>query len=491
MFLFIVTHSTEEEGESAERREKETADPWGAAGGGRGQRGGGGKSRGKLSPVCLSTVDTIATITAAVSNLPSEGQEQGQLQSLESHAVDLLPRTDALMSCEMLALEGAGGGGSGGEVIWTQVSGSGDVLTVLVSHSQADTSRGGWDAEVTDGTERDREYVRHCVAHIQVYVSVTNTSGFKIPAFSVGLVLVPLEEAARGLSAVAMAPTLPSGTSSTLMGADGLVEYMLPGSVLEKCFTVEVRRVCSFDAVVRLSYPDLAVEESDSGDAFFVCPVTSPSMSSPSRGGGSRAGAIAETDCAPIHIDFWSFCRRLRVPYRASPQAQGQSGLSAGEFAALWDLLPHSAFISTTLPSTQGKETSLLSAASSSLSSSSGADPYRVECPSSSSSSHRLSAWAMETLWGSTVALRIEDHRGEHDAGTGTEGQHYAAGNLKTIFYRHGHGHGNGMSDSAGSQLLRESPDKGRRVRVVVRCGDSGTLSALMRDGLAVIDALE
>jgi hypothetical protein len=26
---------------------------------------------------------------------------------------------------------------------------------------------------------------------------------------------------------------------------------------------------------------------------------------------------------------------------------------------------------------------------------------------------------------------------------------------------------------------------------VVVRCGDSGTLSALMRDGLAVIDALE
>jgi hypothetical protein len=355
--------------------------------------------------------------------------------------------------------------------------------------------------------------VRRCVAHVQVVVRVTNTSGFKVPAFSVGLVLVPGEEGSGGLSAVTIAPTLPSGNSSTLMGADGLVEYMLPGSAVEKQFTVEVRRVCSFDAVVRLSYPDLAVEESDSGDAFFVCPATSHSMSSPSRGGGSRAGAIAaETDCAPIHIEFWSFCRPLRAAHSATTQGQGQihghgqSGLSAEEFAVLWDLLPHSAFISSTLPfCAHEKGTPFQKSPPSSSSSSSSADPYRVECPSSSSSSsssssHRLSAWAMKTLWGSTVALRIEEYRGEHDEGTGAGigagGEHYSVGNgianisLNGNRNSYGQGHGQGTSDSAESNLLRNSPDKGRRVRVAVRCGDSNTLSALVQDGLAIIDAL-
>ena len=433
----------------------------------------------------MSTAETVAIINAAFSDNGNhnrngyegqgqgEGRGQGQLQSLASPSVLSPPPSDAsadaLMSCELLGLEGGGRG----ERVWTQVSGSGDVLTVLVSHTQADTSRGGWDVEATD-----REHIRHNVAHIEVRVSVTNTSGFKVPAFSVGLVLVPSEERSRGLPAVTIAPTLPSGKGTTLMGADGLVEYMLPGSALEKRFTLEVRRVCSFDAVVRLSYPDLAVEESDSGDAFFVCPITSPSVGSPSRSGGSRAGAVAaETDCAPVHIDFWTFCQPLRV---GQGQGQGQRGLSAEEFAVLWDRLPYSISIPGKGMSNQHHLP---------LPSSSSADPYRVVSPPSSSSSspYRLRAWVMKTLWGSTVALRVEEHTEEYGAGVDTEEELYSKGNSSSS------NSGSSSYSKYGydtSQSVRNGADEGTWVRVAVRCEDSGTLSAFVEDGIAVIDEL-
>lgn len=350
------------------------------------------------------------------------------------------------------------------EDVWVQVSGSGDLLTVLAT---------------TSSTEK--RAASHNSILIPVRVIVTNSSGFKIPAFSIDMILLTADRciASSPLSAH-LATVLPSGNASTLIGSDSLVEYLLPGSTVEKTFHILVRHVCSVDAVVRLSYPDLTEEEIDSGDAFFTCPHTVKL----GRGSGGRSGVItADTDCAPYHIGVWSFLHQYRdaiTAFRAcdggnstssSPSANEimrgaasaeqrmrlnscDAGLPYETFSSLWHSLPFSAVIHEGYrvagqgagQGVQGNER---------------AGVYRVDlpvsCTSPSSSSFSM-AWVMNTLWGCSVAVRADSVLTDEVEGL--------------------QGADNPISQSQGLKM-----------RMTVRCSDKDTFKAILADTSHFLDA--
>ena len=300
--------------------------------------------------------------------------------------------------------------------VWTQVSGSGDLLTVLVSPPSSEDEQNP--------------------TVLTVRVRVTNTSGFKIPAFTIGIVLLTADRHTSSVSSAAASVlrAVQSGGSDTIIDATGLIEYMRSGAMVEKSFFIDVRYFSSVDVVVRLSYPDLAVEEADSGDAFFSSNKISPSATgsdfeSP-RGVVSRAEVItAVTDCAPLHISVSA----LLVPYGqgALPSlhipkgdlynrhtvaatmrgvvsgSERKTGVSREIFTSLWDRLSHSA--SFPCPST------FPSSSSSSLSYLKGSrvhpSPWIAHTEydrHSDTDTDTDAAWALQTLWGSSIAVRVD-----------------------------------------------------------------------------------
>ena len=341
---------------------------------------------------------------------------------------------------QSLALEAlCGGANSDDDFTWVQVSGSGDILTVLVASGQPEKSK--------------RE--NRIEALVPLRVSVTNTSGFKVPAFSVDVMLLR-----GGRESVCASPdavltrTQPCSTSSTLIGADGLTEYMLPGSTLHKLFYVEVSRLCGIDAVVRLTYPDLAVEDADCGDDFFRSPHLSSPADVQGRGGGRRAGSIiAQTDCAPFHISVIKFLDPSTKLFdalqaiRASAESKAtstpahsptsvartpQGRVPPEVFESLKGRLPFSALI-------EHRSEGYCSSSSSS---------ERLECPSSSS----VRTWAFESLWGCSVAV----HQEEQSDAVQIHSEH--------------------------SILAATEKAPRIRTRLCVWCSDSTSLSAILRD---------
>jgi hypothetical protein len=358
------------------------------------------------------------------------------------------------------------------EDVWVQVSGSGDLLTVLITTSPAEIRASSQNSVL-----------------VPVRVSVTNSSGFKIPAFSIDMILLTADRciASSPLSAY-MASVLPSGSAGTLIGPDSLIEYLLPGSVVEKTFHILVRHVCSVDAVVRLSYPDLSEEEADSGDTFFTCPHTVKL----GRGGGGRAGVVtADTDCAPYHIGVWSYLHPYSDAVTAFRKCEGNSssssssslrtlpspsvnhiirgassaeqrltlksyneGLSYDTFSSLWNSLPYSAVIHECYHfmshgAEQGGQGNVRT------------ELYRVNlpasCTSTSSSSSSL-AWAMNTLWGCSVAVRADSVLTEEEEST--------------------KGSGDPVSQSQGVKM-----------RMTVRCSSKETFKTIQANASSFLDA--
>ena len=257
---------------------------------------------------------------------------------------------------------------------------------------------------------------------------------------------------------------------------------------MEKTFYILVKHVCSVDAVVRLSYPDLTEEEVDSGDAFFTCPHTVKL----GRGSGGRSGVVtAETDCAPYHIGVWSFLhaygdsitafRRCDGADSASSSSSLQAhssptineiirgaacaelrirlksydgGLSFEMFSSLWNSLPVSAVIHECYHlmgqgAEQGIQCNIRT------------EPYRVNLPASctspSSSSSSL-AWVMSTLWGCSVAVRADSVL--TDEGEGLKGVENPA-----------------------------NQNRGLKMRMTVRCADKDTFKAIQADISSFLDA--
>lgn len=344
---------------------------------------------------------------------------------------------------------------------WVQVSGSGDLLTVLVASSQPVETKLG----------------NHNRVMVPLRVSVTNSAGFKVPAFSVEVFLL---HGGRGRGSVCASPdavlarTQQCGTASTVIGVDGLTEYMLPGSTLHKTFYVEVNRLCGIDAVVRLTYPDLALEDADSGDAFFNSPHLSSSAEVQGRGGGRRAGSIvAETDCASFHISVMTFLGplfkslhaleavRVSTESSSSPLSSSSSlapvdsaavlpvrGVSGEVFMSLKHRLPFSAVIETHLSDLESVDRLRTQWEVHGIISSSD-EARTMDCPSSSSGR----TWAMESLWGCEVAVSEEAEWSDARD-----------------------------SDFQGNSLLAIGNCSRIRMRLRVWCSDSASLSAILRD---------
>ena len=429
------------------------------------EKGDKGSKKGSSTKATVSYVNTATTFNQIFSVFDIHFRQEKETEKERGINRGMLRSTiyDPLRSKQQHICSASGRDVSVSEEdVWVQVSGSGDLLTVLAT---------------TSSTEK-RAASQNSIL-IPVRVIVTNSSGFKIPAFSIDVILLTADRciASSPLSAY-LATVLPSGNSSTLIGSDSLVEYLLPGSTVEKTFHILVRHVCSVDAVVRLSYPDLTEEEVDSGDAFFTCPHTVKL----GRGSGGRSGVItADTDCAPYHIGVWSFLHQYRDAITAfrgcnggnssSPTAneimQGEAsaeqrmrlkscdaGLPYETFLSLWNSLPLSAVIHESYRlagqgaghGVQGNER---------------AGVYRVQLPASyTSPSSPLSsmAWVMNTLWGCSVAVRADSV----------------------------------LTDEVEGVQGAENPitqSQGLKMRMTLRCSDKDTFKAILADISHFLDA--
>ena len=349
----------------------------------------------------------------------------------------------------LLSTEHIDGIGSHCDIIWTQVSGSGDLLNVLISTPI-----------------QESEYQPSVLT---IRVNITNTSGFKISAFSVGIVLLLPEKYSTTDGGVAayVLPTVQSGGVSTLIDANNLTEYMLPGAMLEKIFYIEVKRLSAIDVVVRLSYPDLGIEENDSGDTFFSFKKNSTQgpdgvVNSDMRGGAGRAEIVtSQTDCAPFHVNVTSFMKPFGnnslsalqivdnefkndhvvqaairgISSKTDAEMQCKSA-SFGIFISLWDRLCFSGYIACPNYFTSAGNGNVMMMKDILIQSS--LSGFRVQVPSCVYPSEV--AWAMQTLWGSFIAVRMEVH--------------------------------------------------GDNSRIIVRCSDSDSLSAVLMDSSAFLHAL-
>lgn len=433
-----------------------------------------GSKKGSSSKINVSYVTTTSTSNQIISVFDShfpKGQEhfkgrRGLMKSLtRGTSRDKYKGVYSLSDSSVSVSE---------EDVWVQVSGSGDLLTVLVTTSPAEIRASSQNSVL-----------------VPVRVSVTNSSGFKIPAFSIDMIILTADRciASSPLSAY-MSSVLPSGSAGTLIGPDSLIEYLLPGSMVEKTFHILVRHVCSVDAVVRLSYPDLTEEEADSGDAFFTCPHTVKL----GRGGGGRAGVVtADTDCAPYHIGVWSYLhpysdavtafrkceecnsssfssssslRTLPSPsvnqlIRGASSAEQKmtlksynEGLSYDTFSSLWNSLPYSAVIHECYQlMSHGLEQGGQGNVRTEL--------YRVNLPpscTSSSSSCSSLAWAMNTLWGCSVVVRADSVLTEEEEGT------------------------KGTGDPT-------SHSQGVKMRMTVRCSSKETFKTIQANASSFLDA--
>ena len=438
------------------------------------EKGDKGSKKGSGSKVNVSYVTTTSTFYQIFSVFDShfpKGQEhlKGRNRGLMKSLTHGTPRDEHR---GVYSVSDSSGSVSE-EDVWVQVSGSGDLLTVLVTKSPAEIRASSQNSVL-----------------VPVRVSVTNSSGFKIPAFSIDMILLTADRciASSPLSAH-LASVLPSGSAGTLIGPDSLIEYLLPGSMVEKTFHILVRHVCSVDVVVRLCYPDLTEEEADSGDAFFTCPHTVKL----GRGGGGRAGVVtADTDCAPYHIGVWSYLhpysdavtafrkcdegnpssssstsslRTLPSPsvnqiMRGASNAEQRmtlkschEGLSYDTFSSLWNSLPYSAVIHECYQlmshgAEHGGQVNIRTGL------------YRVNLPASctSSSSSSSLAWATSTLWGCSVAVRADSALAEEEEGT------------------------NGAGDPI-------SHGQGVKMRMTVRCSSKETFKTIQANASSFLDA--
>ena len=409
--------------------------------------------------------------------------------------------------------------------LWTQVSGSSDVLTILISSQQENELQ---------------------PSVLTVRVNVTNTSGFKIPAFSIDIILLTFDQYSVACesngynnsnnsndsnnnnynntnnnnndnsnnnscnnnnnysnnnnnnnnshftnncysnndknifgTAATILRSVNSGTTATIIDRNNMIEYILPNAMVEKIFYIEIKRFSSIDIVVRLSYPDLELEESDTGDSFFSCDKHSNlHIEGPAglniSGGGRSEMITTTTDSSPYHIDVISFLKpygnstlndmqrienklkyhnisndpfikKFSMKYEIETIENKQQKniendkISFNVFISLYDQLCHIGFLpypdysnptdhSMKIENSVTREESYLSSLRS----------CQVSSPCYTSPIER--AWAMETLWGSFIAVRVE-----------------------------------------GSKYDR---------RIAIRCSDAMTLSAILNDSSAFLRAL-
>ena len=128
------------------------------------------------------------------------------------------------------------------DIVWTDVSGSSDLMNVAA-------------------------YVRLSAINMkaEVKVRVVNTAGFKIPFFSIQL-LISSDHDSSG-NAVSMVVN----GDVVLEG----VEYLLPYAMAERTFTLNVQRFSSYSIIVRILYPDVSISRKQE---FFPPIATSNSL---------------------------------------------------------------------------------------------------------------------------------------------------------------------------------------------------------------------
>ena len=396
-------------------------------------------TNGENNVLCVGSIEVFTLIqNVFINNFHVRQKDSSMLQT----------RILSQLESPLLNEEHITGIGAHSDTIWTQVSGSGDLLNVLVS-----------------SPIQENEFQPSVLT---ISVNITNTSGFKISAFFVSIVLLlPEKYSSAGGAAACVLPTVPTGGVSTLIDSNNIIEYMLPGAMVEKTFYIEVKRLSALDVVVRLSYPDLGIEESDSGDTFFSFNKNSGQgqdgvINSDMRGGAGRAEVVtSETDCAPFHVDVTSFMKpfgnnslsalqmidnefsnshisqaAIRGIYKKTDVEMGGNSASFGVFISLWDRLTFTGFIACQDYVTSVEYCNIMLINETSIRSSLSA--CRVQVPSCIY--HSEVAWAMQTLWGSFIAVRMEWN--------------------------------------------------GANSRIIVRCSDSDSLSAILVDSPSFLHAL-
>ena len=119
------------------------------------------------------------------------------------------------------------------ERFWTTVSGSADLLTIQCS-----------------------SIIDHNTMIADIYLRVYNSSGFKIPIFSLELLM----NTHSYTNINTTTNTTTSSSNNNIMKQKG-VEFFLPESYIERKFQYKIQKFTSFQAIVRLIYRDLVYDE--------------------------------------------------------------------------------------------------------------------------------------------------------------------------------------------------------------------------------------
>lgn len=187
---------------------------------------------------------------------------------------------------------------------WVQLNGSSDLFTVLGAVSCCDPVTG----------------------NVEVMFRVINSAGFKVPIFSLQLLLGSYEQ--MGFHGEDEAVTFDTVNQTARGGTAEGVEYFLPGAMVERTFNFRIQKFTAAYVVLRVVYPEL-MAEIDCVEAFAVpTAITASSQTAENSGdGGGESGEtrgkkrfkeveiprVGSFDCMPLALPT----TLLLIPYGA------------------------------------------------------------------------------------------------------------------------------------------------------------------------------